>query len=324
MYRVTVDTVMKISLLPFAINANIGTYYELCYMLFVSVLSLTVSFCQLKNYAALDSKIFIMDNTVYVGAMVFVINNFWISRIRKSTFLSIVRRVENDVLKDERFVRITNRLLKSYFLRIGIIFACLFTFILSVPILAAVFTDEELGSTATLMFPCWFPWKIESPKVYVFTMVLEVVCGTVLYSFAIGSTLLVTCFMVVMNAHCEYFEMLVTEVEIRHELWPKKSTTRSIKFGVTEESDLLSDSKNCTEKWSSNKEASLEDDLKRILIHHQYVHKCVDLAGLSRFCSCRGRGWYDLFRVNVKLSYLISKKSMKIAKNFAKIESFEF
>lgn len=274
-HRITVDTVIKISLLPFGIHDNLNKYLERYYILFISLLSLTVGLCQIKNYSTLDSNLFIMDNTVYVGAMIFVINNFWISRIHKSLFLKILHRVRDDV-KDEQFADITHTILKKYFLNVGIICTCLFSFMISLPILAAVATNEELGSTATLLFPCWFPWEINSQEIYIFTLMLQFGCGGILYSFSICSTMLVTCFMVVIKAHSEHFKIKVKEMQLREITISKKMAKMKGKmekgFHAMQRELMIIDSHRCMRRSEDYNEV-MSKEFRNISIHQQYIYR---------------------------------------------------
>lgn len=270
-FRITLNTIIKISLLPFGIKKNLNKRFETCYKIFIALLSLSVSFCQIKNYLTLNSNVYIMDNTVYVGAMVFVINNFWISRIHKTQFLRILGRVEED-LKDEQFADITHQILKKYFLNVGIIFTCLFVFMISLPIVGAVVTQAKLGSTETLLFPCWFPWQVDSTRTYIYTLVLQFCSAGVLYSFCICSTVLVTCFMVVTNAHCKYFEMKVKQMEKRLDLIKKREIAEMKDWKIMESAFTIREL-NFYVKKNQNFTNHVTIELKNILHHHQYIHR---------------------------------------------------
>ena len=78
------------------------------------------------------------------------------------------------------------------------------------PILVAILEEDRRGSTMTLLFPCWFPWHIDSTERYLLTIGLQLAVGGLLYSVVFGEMVFLVCCMALVRAHRDFFRVLAT------------------------------------------------------------------------------------------------------------------
>jgi hypothetical protein len=166
----------------------------------------------LLNYSQLESRLYKMENTVYVIADLFVAASFWIARGHRASMLKIFHAVAERE-EDERFAKLTRRCLKPLLWKVTSWHTLALCSIMTLPILAACRPDAELGSTPTLLFPSWIPWEVRTKGRYVLTIVLQLVSGSMLYLIAFSQEIIVVCYIAVVKAHIKNFRSKVKQME---------------------------------------------------------------------------------------------------------------
>lgn len=180
----------------------------------MNVIFVIVGYSLIRNYWNLNSKLFIMDNTVYLVALIYAINTVWISYFKKAELLKIFCTLMKD-RENETFARLSDDILNFYGIKIGVGYVTLLTSVSLLPIFVAVFQLNQLGSTATLLFPCWYPWKIDSIQKYICTIILQLTSGGVLYLICISSPVSLVCCLISVQAHYQYFIKLTENLKTR-------------------------------------------------------------------------------------------------------------
>ncbi len=192
------------SLLFEAISTSSNAFFENIYTIFINGVIAIVAYGLMRNFSHLQSRIYVLDNIVYVIALIFVANIFWISRFVRSSLLRIFGTLSARG-RNRKFAQFWDFRFRSYLIRAGGVSLASLTVMCIFPIFVAIFTDEKLGSTATLLFPCWFPWSVDTVSKYVVTIVLQLVVGGILYSIAIGMIITQLCCLALVKAQSDYF-----------------------------------------------------------------------------------------------------------------------
>lgn len=206
------DQVFSFALLLMAVSTSKNAYFEKTYALLLIAVSLITGYGIARNFSILNSRIYLMDNIVFFIAVLFVMNILFISYANKKR----LRRIFVCLLRDrqnKQFSELNDRYLKSYFIVVGCLCLGSLLFMNSLPILVAIMEKESRGSTMTLLFPCWFPWKIDSTGKYLLTIGLQLMIGGFLYSVVFGEMVLLICCMAMVKAHNEFFHLLAVSVD---------------------------------------------------------------------------------------------------------------
>lgn len=177
----------------------------------MNLLFLIVHFCIIRDFTYLDSRLYKMDCMVYILATVYVENTFWISRFKKPLLKKIHSIVVKDY-EDKMFATLTHTYLKSYLKIVGTLCCISLSLILIFPIITACFTNTELGDSSTLLWPTWIPWKANTVEGYTVTICLQLLFGTVLYSFAVIPAVLTVCFIAIIKGHVQRFRDMAKNI----------------------------------------------------------------------------------------------------------------
>lgn len=192
---------------PAIMIPNLNKFLENTLVISMNIFFFAVNYGIIRNYAYLDSRLYKMDNTVYVIAMIYVWSTFWMSRLKKPLLEQILSTM-NANNEDEVFANLALDILKPLLLKIGTSCCGALGLVLMFPIIAACFTNAELGDNSTLLWPTWFPWRVNTVQRYLWTAFLQLTSGFVLYSFTITQVAMVVCFIAIIKAYAECFHKM--------------------------------------------------------------------------------------------------------------------
>lgn len=207
------DRLFSLALLPMAIYMKRRKKLEILFSVFMNIVFVATGYCIFKNFYYLHTRTFVMENIVYVLALIFVVNVFWISRYQRDSLVRIYSFINDLRQRNDDYRILQDRYLKSYLLKVGSVLGVTLTLMSVLPILVALSDKEKLGTTPTLLFPSWFPWNIDTVFEYSLTIFLQLIFGGLLYSLKIGSVVLVLCCAVCIKTHIAYFTEMVRRLD---------------------------------------------------------------------------------------------------------------
>lgn len=267
------DQVFSFSLLLMAVSTSKNAYFEKTYALLLVSVSFITGYGIARNFSILNSRIYLMDNIVFFLAVLFVTNILFISYVNKK----LLHRIFVCLLRDRqnrKFSELSDRYLRFYFILIGCLCLGSLLFMNSLPILVAIMEEEKRGSTMTLLFPCWFPWKIDSTEMYLLTIGLQLMIGGLLYSVVFGEMVFLICCMALVKAHNEFYHLLAASVN------------ENVDFMLELKSPSIAKSQLSVlqVRHFDKLEEIMRSRYRYLIWHYQHMHRYSVLLKYSEFC----------------------------------------
>ncbi|XP_065215177.1 uncharacterized protein LOC135841892 [Planococcus citri] len=113
----------------------------------------------------------------------------------------------------------------------GKIWASVYSVVETVPLIVTPFSEYELGSPETLMIPCKFPWKANTPVSYLLTYLLQLNCIAPISFPVFGMVFFSVYFLLEMRAQSERICLVIREIKSMSQIEALVSTSR--KFAMS-------------------------------------------------------------------------------------------
>lgn len=271
---------LELMLLPLSIFLH--PKYQKYETMYVAITLLTISgptvIGELYIFPRLDSFIEKSDVALLTTSTLSIVAIMLAARSRRNVLTKIYKTIAESEFVDESFFVTSDAFLKQMLLYFGpaVIF-CLVLLIIF-PLLIATYTDTEFGSLPTLLYPAVYPWPMNTPRAYFFTLLFQCLSSTIPF-FVIGGIILFTFYSRIV-LHCFHLTLIskIEEIDGLNELMLEDTFAKARAVYPVPEMRKMNPSKE--RDWRTLSQ------LHSVIQYYQFSHKYV-LDIINIFFKCQ-------------------------------------
>lgn len=194
--EIKISCILKVLYLPAGIfiyekiKSLSTSYLVVLYLLFVCNTTGVVMTINNEKSQPLENLYFFSCGSIVLIALL-------IGRYHKDYLLNFYEEVE-EFQKLEEFVDLSNTLIRKRIKYLSMVIVILVLLIAVVPLYALFFTEAKTDDLIVLIYPMWYPWKIDTTTKYIYSLLFQyisILYGYYLMSFVLGSFAFATLFI---------------------------------------------------------------------------------------------------------------------------------